>query len=44
LRIVNTSAFAAFYFWIDGHDMRVIEVDGVLFITTSFPIDTNQRT
>ncbi|OBZ77891.1 Iron transport multicopper oxidase fio1 [Grifola frondosa] len=29
LRIVNTSAFAAFYFWIDGHDMRIIEADGV---------------
>jgi len=28
LRIINTSAFAAFYFWIDGHDMRIIEVDG----------------
>ncbi|KAI0824829.1 Fet3 protein [Trametes gibbosa] len=29
LRIVNTSAFAAFFFWIDGHDMRIIEADGV---------------
>lgn len=29
LRIVNTSAFSAFFFWIDGHDMRIIEVDGV---------------
>nr|AHZ58332.1 laccase [Auricularia auricula-judae] len=28
LRIVNTSAFSMFFFWIDGHDMRVIEVDG----------------
>ncbi|PPQ74774.1 hypothetical protein CVT24_003198 [Panaeolus cyanescens] len=28
LRIVNTSAFAAFFFWIDGHEMRIIEVDG----------------
>ncbi|KAF9530009.1 ferroxidase [Crepidotus variabilis] len=28
LRVVNTSAFAAFFFWIDGHDMRIIEVDG----------------
>ncbi|KAG5650754.1 hypothetical protein H0H81_011166, partial [Sphagnurus paluster] len=28
LRIVNTSAFAAFFFWIDGHKMRIIEVDG----------------
>jgi iron transport multicopper oxidase len=29
LRIVNTSAFSMFYFWIDGHDMRIIEADGV---------------
>ncbi|KAK0472802.1 Fet3 protein [Armillaria novae-zelandiae] len=28
LRILNTSAFAMFMFWIDGHDMRLIEVDG----------------
>lgn len=28
LRIVNTAAFAGMYFWIDGHEMRVIEVDG----------------
>ena len=29
LRIVNTLAFAMFFFWIDGHEMRIIEVDGV---------------
>ncbi|KAI9062216.1 multicopper oxidase [Trametes sanguinea] len=28
LRIINTSAFAAFFFWIDGHEMRIIEADG----------------
>ncbi|KAJ7578602.1 Fet3 protein [Mycena floridula] len=28
LRVVNTSAFAMFFFWIDGHNMRIIEVDG----------------
>ncbi|KAI0310690.1 Fet3 protein [Amylostereum chailletii] len=28
LRIVNTGAFAAQFFWIDGHEMRIIEVDG----------------
>ncbi|ESK96311.1 multicopper oxidase [Moniliophthora roreri MCA 2997] len=28
LRILNTSAFATFFFWIDGHSMRIIEVDG----------------
>ncbi|GAA6012942.1 hypothetical protein JCM8202_002959, partial [Rhodotorula sphaerocarpa] len=29
LRVVNAGIFAMTYFWIDGHDMRVIEVDGV---------------
>ena len=29
LRIVNTSAFATFFFWIDGHEMSIIEVDDV---------------
>jgi iron transport multicopper oxidase len=29
LRNINTSAFAAFFFWIDGHNMTIIEVDGV---------------
>lgn len=29
LRVINTSAFSTFFFWIDGHDMRIIEVDGV---------------
>ncbi|KAL0578124.1 ferroxidase fet3 [Marasmius crinis-equi] len=28
LRVVNTSAYATFFFWIDGHDMGIIEVDG----------------
>ncbi|KAF9226367.1 Fet3 protein [Gyrodon lividus] len=28
LRVINVSAFSAFYFWIDGHDMRIIEADG----------------
>ncbi|KAF8121904.1 Fet3 protein [Boletus edulis] len=28
LRIVNMSAFGAFAFWIDGHNMTIIEVDG----------------
>ncbi|KAH7920657.1 Fet3 ferroxidase [Leucogyrophana mollusca] len=28
LRVINMSAFAAFFFWIDGHDMRIIEGDG----------------
>ncbi|EPS97022.1 hypothetical protein FOMPIDRAFT_160144 [Fomitopsis schrenkii] len=29
LRLINSAAFAGFYFWIDGHDMRIIEADGV---------------
>ena len=29
LRIINTSAFAMFYAWLDGHQMRLIEADGV---------------
>ncbi|KAJ7098323.1 Fet3 protein [Mycena epipterygia] len=37
LRVVNTSAFSMFFFWIDGHDMRVIEVDGTDI--EEFPID-----
>ena len=37
LRIVNTAAFAMFAFWIDGHEMRVIEADGVSAIFVSDP-------
>ncbi|KAL5524740.1 FET3_1 [Sanghuangporus sanghuang] len=37
LRIVNTAAFAMFFFWIDGHQMRIIEVDGV--DTEEMPVD-----
>lgn len=29
IRIVNMAAFAAQYFWVDGHTFRIIEVDGV---------------
>lgn len=29
LRLINIGAFAAHYFWIEGHEMRVVEVDGV---------------
>ncbi|KAK4701689.1 iron transport multicopper oxidase, partial [Phenoliferia sp. Uapishka_3] len=28
LRIINQSAFAMFYAWLDGHDMTIIEADG----------------
>lgn len=36
LRIVNTSGFSSFYFWIDGHDMEIIEVDGVEYRSLTF--------
>ena len=29
LRVINTSAFSAFFFWIEGHQMTIIEADGV---------------
>lgn len=29
LRIINMGAFAAQYFWIEGHKLRIVEVDGV---------------
>lgn len=29
LRVINMSAFSMFFFWIEGHDMSIIEVDGV---------------
>lgn len=29
VRIVNVGAFAAHFLWIEGHEMRVVEVDGV---------------
>ncbi|KAI0938395.1 hypothetical protein AcV5_000087 [Taiwanofungus camphoratus] len=37
LRIANIGAFAGFYFWIDGHEMRIIEADGI--DTEEYPID-----
>ncbi|PWN26507.1 putative Fer1-iron transport multicopper oxidase [Jaminaea rosea] len=37
LRLINMSALAMFQFWIDGHEMRIIEADGV--DTQEFPID-----
>jgi len=32
LRIINLGAFAGFYFWIDGHEMQIIEADGVRLV------------
>lgn len=37
LRLINMSALAMFHFWIEGHDMRIIEADGV--DTREFPTD-----
>ena len=28
-RLINVGAFASQYFWIEGHTMKVVEVDGV---------------
>ncbi|KAI9701198.1 MAG: hypothetical protein M1836_001867 [Candelina mexicana] len=28
-RIINMAAFAAQYFWFEGHSMRIVEVDGI---------------
>ena len=28
-RIINIGAFAAHYFWMEGHKMRIVEVDGI---------------
>ncbi|CAO1614394.1 unnamed protein product [Parajaminaea phylloscopi] len=37
IRLINMSALAMFQFWIDGHDMRIVEADGV--DTKEYPID-----
>jgi iron transport multicopper oxidase len=29
LRIINMSALSMYHFWLEGHDMRIIEADGV---------------
>lgn len=45
-RIINMSALAMFHFYIDGHDMRIIETDGIDTEETpvdSFPISAAQR-
>lgn len=36
LRVINMGAFAGFFFWIDGHQMRIIEADGVRFVLSFF--------
>jgi FtsP/CotA-like multicopper oxidase with cupredoxin domain len=40
LRILGLSAFVSFNFWLDGHDMRLIEIDGVC-IFFFIPISKN---
>ena len=37
LRFVNMAAFATFRIWIEDHEMRIIEVDGVY--TQEYPVD-----
>ncbi|KAL4068587.1 Ferroxidase [Scleroderma yunnanense] len=37
LRIINTSALSTFFFWIDGHSMRIIEADGT--DVQEYPVD-----
>ncbi|KAF8979003.1 hypothetical protein BGZ46_005940 [Entomortierella lignicola] len=46
LRIINMSALAMFHFHIDGHDIEIIEIDGIDVERTkvsSFPITAAQR-
>jgi len=40
LRILNASATSMFNFWIEGHDMKIIEADGV--DTEAHPVDVLQ--
>lgn len=46
LRIANMASFAKFHFWIEGHQMKIIEVDGVdtePFSVDHFSISVAQR-
>jgi len=46
LRIINMSALAMFHFHIDGHEIEIIEIDGIdveRTKVTSFPITAAQR-
>ncbi|RMZ75423.1 hypothetical protein DV738_g5496, partial [Chaetothyriales sp. CBS 135597] len=46
IRIINVAAFAAQYFWIEGHEMRVVEVDGIYHepaVATQLYITASQR-
>ncbi|KAL7410796.1 ferro-O2-oxidoreductase [Mrakia frigida] len=46
LRFVNMSALAMFQIWIDGHEMEIIEADGVEvapYFVDDFPIAVAQR-
>ncbi|KAG0045787.1 hypothetical protein BGZ83_008999 [Gryganskiella cystojenkinii] len=46
LRIINMSALAMFHFHIDGHEIEIIEIDGIDVQrqkVTSFPITAAQR-
>lgn len=37
LRLINMAALSMYHFWIEGHDMSIIEVDGV--DTEALPVD-----
>ncbi|KAI1309734.1 hypothetical protein EDD11_003986 [Mortierella claussenii] len=46
IRVINMSALAMFHFHIDGHEMEIIEIDGIDVERTkvsSFPITAAQR-
>ncbi|KAL7413963.1 Cupredoxin [Mrakia frigida] len=46
LRFINMSALAMFHVWMDGHDMQIIEADGVEltpYPVENFPIAVAQR-
>lgn len=44
LRIINMSALSAFFFWIDGHSMRLIEVDGVRHLICLYKLSEDWHT
>jgi|SRR5688572_7593332 iron transport multicopper oxidase len=47
VRMVNIGAFAGQYFWFEGHDMTILEVDGVYTkakVTDMIYLSVGQRT
>jgi len=39
LRVINTGALSSLVFWVDGHEMKIIEVDGVRLLFSHVFID-----